>query len=653
MAMRTASPWWASLAFGIGLLLTFISERLVAHQAGLRVALTGLGIGLLVAVTAARLWTTLGSTGARRKVERTLLVCHLGTLLAFVLYALSTSWGLELLGVSATSAARVSGALTVVWSIVMLASVVPVLMIELSLGIPLRTNFDIDDADDAGVEYYRVREIGWSGLTVALAAALLMVTCRVTKERNVSRDVSYFKTSSPGESTKNIVANATEPVKVHLFFPDPNEVKEQVVDYFEALRAASGKLEISIDDRVGNADLAGKYKVQKEGVIVLARGTGEAEKFFTLEIETDLEKARKVSGKLRNLDREINALLMKLVRDKRKAYLVKGHGEVTDSESVPPELKGRVPERSMTMFRKRLAELNYEIKDLTVMELARDVPADATMVLLMGPSVPLQTAEWDALDRYLTRGGRLLLALDPKGEPSIGPLAGRVGVRMMPGDLVDDQAFMPQRGSITDRRFVMTSQFTSHATTTAISRGGELITIEPGALEDHPFSSQGEAPKKTITIRSMSSSWLDYNANFTFDDKGPKPERKDRYTLGAAIEGPKVSGKDGFRALVYSDVDLFADVLAPGAMGRAQVRLLSGNLLVDSIRWLGGEEVFAGEIVSEDDKPIQHSKNQDAVWFTLTTVGAPLLVLTLGLVGTWARRRRSMKKAGRAGEVKR
>ncbi len=51
------------------------------------------------------------------------------------------------------------------------------------------------------------------------------------------------------------------------------------------------------------------------------------------------------------------------------------------------------------------------------------------------------------------------------------------------------------------------------------------------------------------------------------------------------------------------------------------------------MKWLGGEEVFAGEIVSEDDKPIQHTKSQDAVWFTLTIIGMPLVVLALGLVG--------------------
>ncbi|HLL21313.1 MAG TPA: Gldg family protein, partial [Kofleriaceae bacterium] len=531
--MRTASPWWASLAFGVGLLITFVSERLVAHQQGLRVALTGLGVGLLIAVTGARVWTTFGSRGARRRVERTVLLSHVGTLAALFIYALTTKWGLDLMGVAEKNVARVSGSLTVIWTVLMLASLAPLLMVELSLGTALRTSFDVGHDDEAGVEYYRVREIGWSGLTIAFAAAFLMVTCQVANERNVSKDLSYFKTSSPGESTKNIIKNASDVVRVHLFFPEVNQVKEQVRDYFDTLKRASGKLEVTVNDRVSDAELAAKYKVQKDGVIVLARGQGEAEKFFAIEVDTELEKARKGAGKLRNLDREVNSQLMKLVRDKRKAYLVKGHGEITDPESVPADLKGgRIAERSMTKFRARLAELNYELKDLTVMELARDVPEDATIVILLGPSVPLQPAEWDALDRYLTRGGKLLVGLDVKGEPSMGKLEGRLGVKMAPGELVDDVAFMPQRGSVSDRRFVMTSQFTAHATTTAISRSGQLITIEPGALEDVPFTSQGEAPKKTIAIRSMESSWLDLNGNFQLDGA----EKKQKHNLAAAIE---------------------------------------------------------------------------------------------------------------------
>src|SRR5690606_39974506 len=125
-------------------------------------------------------------------------------------------------------------------------------------------------------------------------------------------------------------------------------------------------------------------------------------------------------------------------------------------------------------------------------------------------------------------------------------------------------------------------------------------------------------------------------------------EKRQRWNLGVAIEGPRIKGadgkdKDGYRVLAFADADLFADAFV-SSMGRAAVVLVSGPLLDDAVKWLGGEEVFAGEVVTEDDKPIKHTKSQDAVWFTLTIVGAPLLVLTLGLVGTWARRRRSSHK---------
>ena len=46
--------------------------------------------------------------------------------------------------------------------------------------------------------------------------------------------------------------------------------------------------------------------------------------------------------------------------------------------------------------------------------------------------MPLQPAEWDALDRYLDKGGRLLIALDPKADPRSGALEGKLGVKFNP-----------------------------------------------------------------------------------------------------------------------------------------------------------------------------------------------------------------------------
>jgi hypothetical protein len=523
------------------------------------------------------------------------------------------------------------------------ASLIPVLLIESSLGSSRRAGIDLGEGDfDAGLDFFRVREVGWSGLTIAFALSFLFVTCQVAKERNITRDVSYFKTSAPGESTTNIVSSLTEKLKVYLFFPETNEVKEQVKTYFERLKSDAKNVEISSHDRMAETGLATKFKVGKDGVVVIARGEGDKEKHYTIELETDYEKARRATGsnaKLRNFDKEVNQILMKLVRDKRKAYLTVGHGEFTHGESLPGEMKHL--ERKGSEFKKVLGALNYEVKDLGLIDLAKDVPEDATLVVVTAPMLALQDAEWAALERYIDKGGKLMVILDPTGSSSMGPLEGRLGLRMLQGHLVDDKEFMPNRMTVADRRFVLTNQFSAHASTTALSRAGGrgIVLIDAGALEEIPFTAKGEAPKKTITIRSMESSWLDMDnpQNFTFNAPA---EKRQRWNIGAAVEGPKVGGKDGFRALVFSDAELFSDVLVPGPGGRPMSVILFPALLADSIRWLGGEEVFAGEVVTEEDKPVQHTKNQDAVWFAIMLIGVPLLVLGLGLFGTLSRRSR-------------
>jgi hypothetical protein len=653
--MRTASPWWASLAFGAGLLLFFLGERWFGHLSGARFVLTGLGVLLILGVTAARAWTMSSSTGPRRRVERTLLLCHLGTVLALVLYVLTTDWGLATLKLTDTAATHFHGAVTVLYLAVLTASVVPLLIAELSLGIALRTAFDVQPgagADDAGVEYFRVRELGWSGLSVGLALAFLMVTCQVGDQRNVQRDVSYFKTSSPGDSTVKMVASSSDPLRVLVFFPEANEVKTQILAYFQALAQASGRLKVEVHDRLADAELAGKYKVVKDGTIVLLRGEGDKEKSQTIDIDPDISRARTSTSKLRNLDREVNSTLLKVLRDKRKAYLLVGHGEVNDPESVPAELKGKIGQHGTTQFKKRLADLNYEVKNLGLLDLTKDVPDDATIVIALAPTVSLQVPEWAALERYLDRGGHLLFALDPSAETSLGPLEGKLAVKMLPGHLTeeDQKNFARIRGTQTDRRLVLTNQFSAHASTTSLSRNPDrpLLFNDAGAIDDAPYTGKPEqAPKKTFTIRSPESSFLDLNDNYQFD---AATEKKQRWNLAVAVEGAKDGSKDGYRALVFADADLFADIaLQDRLSGRAvfmmwaEVTGISG-VVEDAIRWLGGEEVFSGEIVSEDDKPIQHTKNQDVVWFMLSIVGFPLLVLTLGLLGT-TRRRRTTKKA--------
>ncbi len=666
MAMNTPSRLWVRVSLLLSVAMLFVARRPLAEVTGPSKMLTWLALILFVGGLGAQLWRWVGSKGMRRQAETTLLLCYLGLVVAAVLYFLTTSAGLGLVGMkdaAPKSLHKFDVIMTIAWILVAACAVIPAIFMEATVG------EWTSDADDDAVEFQRMREMGVSGLTIALAAALLMVTCNIAKQKNVRKDVSYFKTAQPGESTRKIVETMSEPLRVLLFFPAVNEVGEEVEGYFRELKRRTGKVTIERLDRVVSAQLAAKYQVQKDGTIVLVRGTdaakpeatdkpvsaGGGEKSAKFDVDLDFDRARRQTGKLRVLDQTVNSELMKLVRDKRKAYLTVGHGEINDPDSLPPALRGRYPDAKSLVVKAILGNLNYEVKTLSSMDLAREVPDDATVVLALGPKTPFEVGELAALGRYLDGGGRVLVAVDPQGEFELGPLEGYFGVAIDHHLIHDDKNYQPERGQPTDKMLALTNGFSSHPSTTSLSRGAAnqgIMLQTSGALVEKDFSgpaAAGEKPKRTIIVRSMSDSWLDLDGNHAFD---AATEKRDRYSVGAAVEGPKLKQDDGtevdgWRALVFADGDLFADRMFQTSTGQRGIDTNSRSLPDDGIRWLGGEEAFAGIVNNEKETEVRQTKRGQAAWFTATVAIAPLLVLGLGLLYSGNARRRKSRPAGR------
>ena len=67
-------------------------------------------------------------------------------------------------------------------------------------------------------------------------------------------------------------------------------------------------------------------------------------------------------------------------------------------------------------------------------------------------------------------------------------------------------------------------------------------------------------------------------------------------------------------------------------------------MIRDATLWLGGEESLTGETASEKDVSIEHTKSEDVVWFYLSLVGAPLIILGAGLGGVMWRRRIAQRR---------
>jgi hypothetical protein len=608
---RTAPPWLGWLLFA-GLALLFLGERVAGGASSARLFLSGVGALLVLGsgVWRARSWRAAPSE--LRSVEGTLALCHAGCVLALLLYFATTDPALRALGVdlAADRTRRLRGPVEAAWTLVLALSLLPALGAQLALG---RRR---GERGAARVERIRVLETATAGLVLALAAASLFALGYVVSVGDRTVDLSYFKTATPGSATRALLARAGDPVRALVFFPAVNPVKDQVLGYLRALAAGSDRLTIEEHDRLTEPQLAEQYQIAQDGAVVFLRGDRQER----IDIGADPETTRPM---LRGLDARMQSTLAPLMRERPTIYLTIGHGELGDSASSGPA-SDHGPAQ-VAALEQLLDYAGYTVHDLGLVEgLGTDVPADAAAVLVLGPRRPMAPAEIASLGRYLDRGGSVAWALDPEGDYSLAPFQDRLGVRYVAVPLADEERHMRQHGDDSDRRLIVTNQFSSHAALTTLARAGAnagIMMIGPGHLE------RTDTKTALFVISSLPTTFEDANRDFRFDEK---KEKRGPFDLMAAIE-PRGSARP-FRALVFASSSLFSGPVLVGVAPNAA-------LAADAVRWLAHDEDLQGTTNSEEDQPVVHTRGQDVALFYAAILGAPVLLLAVGL-GSVARRRR-------------
>jgi hypothetical protein len=604
---------WTVIYFG-GMLLAFIGERIVG--AGTARALTGVGVVCLGAAIAMRAARAKKAASDRQLAERMLIALYAVGAFAVALYLAQSDLSSTVLGKPLERDwPKLSTVLATLWPVVWIFSALPILLCEFSYATVARS---------PRLEIARIRDAVWSGVGLAGAVVFAFALCYVGAERDKKVDLSYFRTAKPGESTRKIVQTMDQPIQVSLFFPPSNEVREEVAGYFDDLKKESKLLEVQSYDRDVDPAKAKELGVTGNGIVVVARG-GHREQ---MSIGLELDGAR---SQLRNLDRDVQTRLLKVARPARNVYFVTGHGERTFDPVGDTDKRGTVRE-----LREAMQQQGFTVRQLGPAEgLAQDVPQDASLVIMIGPTKPLQPEEDAALMRYFDRGGRIFVALDPESGDE-HELLGPLGVKYVPTTLCGDVNIARKTNQITDRQNIVAMTFSSHPSVTTLGRYGgraPLILIGAGHFEE-----QKDKPKDhvvDVTVHAQPTTWSDLNGNFQFD---PPVEQRKAYELAMAItkKGKDKDKKDEGRVVLAGDSDFVSD----GVIN------LYGNpaFVLDGVKWLVGDEGITGEVSNENDVPIVHTKKQDQVWFYGSSFFAPALVLGIGFFVNGRRRGRAVRK---------
>jgi hypothetical protein len=605
-SLTLTAMWFA------GMIAIFVGERLISTGTWRWLGAAG---ALLVVAAILLRWMRGGRfNDESRTVERWLVYLYKLGAIAVVMYAAQSDL------VSLEKWPKLTGMLGALWPAVWLAAAAPIVLVEAAYAAVARAPH---------LELARIRDALYSGLGLAGALVFAFTFAYVSSERDKKVDLSYFRTARAGEATKKLVASLDQPVEVDLFFPSANEVKDQVELYFDDLKKESKLLEVHRYDNAIDPAKAKELGVTGNGTVAIKRG-GRKE---LLTIGLELEAAR---SQLLNLDKEVNKRFLQVAKPQRTVYLVSGHGERGDAPSADTDKRGTIRD-----LRELLLSQGFLVRNLSAADgLAADVPSDAALLLVIGPQKPFIPEELAALERYLDKGGRLFLALDPENGP-MTELTSILGLKYFAVTLADDQAYAKRTGTPADRANIVTPSFSSHPSVTTLSHHGAqkpMILVGAGPLEEIPAKERPESRRNLsidFTVRSHLATWNDIDGNFELNP--PKEQRK-IWHLGAAVVRKRPGNKpaDETRALVLGDSDALSDGIV------AQY----GNpyYVIDGVKWLLGDEALAGEVTSEVDVPVAHTRKQDVVWFYSTIFLAPLFALGLGTIVT-RRRRGSKEKA--------
>ncbi|HEY2747752.1 MAG TPA: Gldg family protein, partial [Polyangia bacterium] len=463
--MNAPSYVWSFVYFG-GMLLAFIGERIVG--AGSARALTGVGMVAIAAAIAVRAARAKRASEDRKQAERMLIALYAVGAFAVALYLAQSDLSSTVLGGKPLERdwPKLATALAALWPVVWIFSALPIIMGEFSYAMVTRS---------PRLEIARIRDAVWSGVGLAGAIVFAFALTYVAAERDKKVDLSYFRTAKPGEATKKIVATMDQPIQVSLFFPPANEVKEEVLGYFDDLKKQSKLLDVQSYDRDVDPQKAKELGVTGNGIVVFARG-GHREQ---MSVGLELEGAR---AQLRNLDRDAQTRLLKVARPARNVYFVTGHGERTFDPVGDTDKRATVRD-----IREMFQQQGYTVRQLGAAEgLAADVPADATLVVMIGPTKPLLPEEIASLQRYFDKGGRLFIALDPESGDA-HELLGALGVKYVTTVLCNDLAMARKTNQLTDRQNIVTASFSSHPSVTTLGRYGgraPLIMIGAGHFEE-------------------------------------------------------------------------------------------------------------------------------------------------------------------------
>ena len=466
--------------------------------------------------------------------------------------------------------------------------------------------------------------------SVVVVLAILVAINYLAKRHNKRWDWTAAQQFSLSDQTKKVLHGLQRPMKIRVFAkPEEfNRFRERLDEY----QYESKQLNVEYIDPERKPTVANQDKVTQMGTVVLEYD-GRTER-----VTSDTEQA-------------LTNGLIKVIQGKQtKLYFIQGHGERSSDDSE------RTGYSSIAGL---LASENFAT-DKLVLAQQRQIPADATVVVIAGPKEDFFPAEIEALKAYLAKGGKVLFLLDPRERADSPELTNLVAllkdwgievgdnvvinvpsdVQLKEGEAVDVGALASLPNS--DGTFVLAAKYNQHP----IIQGFRVLSAYRlvRSVTAAPAGSNGRTAQNLVETTETSWAETDLKRLTSSGQVAREPAKGDKggpISIAAAVAAPLAQAtppdpkapQDApeTRVAVFGDSDFASNGLL-GFQG-------NHNLFMNAVNWLAQQEnLISIRPRDPQDRRVTLTARQQSLIRLLAIFVIPGVILAAG-VQTWWRRR--------------
>jgi ABC-type uncharacterized transport system involved in gliding motility auxiliary subunit len=475
----------------------------------------------------------------------------------------------------------------------------------------------IEPGEVAGALGSRGARYGSNALLVIVVFVGILALVNFLSVRHSQRwDVTANRSFSLSEQTQKVLDNLPAPVHVIAFMTPGDKNTENVESLLRNYQVRSdGKLDWETIDPDADPAAFRQYNLRNYNTILFQMGDKRQE-------TTSADEAG------------LTSTLIKLVAATQpKVYFLTGHGEHSPDAATP---------ESYAEMKRLLLNDNYQTETLNLLATG-SVPADAAVLVVGGPTSPLQQEEIDAINQYTAGPGHLYLLVDPASAANVQPLVDRWGISFS-GVVVDTASFL-QIGQRANPLVPVIQKYGTHPVTRDLTQSGSpSVFVEAAAINVPTDRQTGVTITKLVESSDRSYTRPVGATSYDFvegeDTRGP-------LTMAVAVEAdvanappPPLASEGGTppppqpktRAVIFGDSDFATNNF---------VRLAPGNrdFFLNTINWLSGSDELAAIRPKPPDQRqlFMTSVQRNAIFFS-TVIFLPLILLVAGGLVWWGRR---------------